>query len=577
MCGIVAIFQHQNSVTSKDVIDCLKKLEYRGYDSAGLALWCPDQPISIIKSIGRIQNLQKACESYQETKSSIAIGHTRWATHGTPSLRNTHPITCGKIAVVHNGMIENYREILEKQHYPIHSDTDTEAIAMLISQYYKDSLCNAVRQAMKYLRGRFAFCAIAEHEETLVAACAGAPLVLGYTETDGYILASDHIAFPLNVTHIMYLDHITIVEITREKVTLWDKNGDLAELHLTPFKPIIEVEKTQDSYLLQEIFEQPSIVHNVISHHKKSDILLSLQKNKGVLYLIGCGSSYYSALVVKYLLEERGITVITALASEFRYQQITLHKQDVCICISQSGETADTLAVAEYAQNLCHVIAFVNVEKSTIARIAHEVFCVYAGRERSVASTKAFTAQVCTLLCILLGQEISADIISQKINETLNLSEKIRLCAEQLLQSNLIIYVARGILWPIVCEGVLKIQELSYIPALSFAAGEIKHGPLALVDKKTSIVFLLNSKDATYKKSLSNLEEILARGASVWLFSDKPYQHQQVTYIHMPECSNFEAPLVYVIAMQILAYHAARSLGHEVDHPRNIAKSVTVE
>lgn len=577
MCGIVAIFQHESAVTAQEVIDYLKKLEYRGYDSAGIALWAPDRPIKIFKSLGRIQNLQKICETHSDTNTCAAIGHTRWATHGLPSLQNTHPITCGKIAVVHNGMIENYRDLLATYNHKPQSNTDTEAIAMLIEQYSEQPLREAVRNAMQHLRGRFAFCVLSEHEQALVAACAGAPLVLGYAEKFGYMLASDQIAFPEKITHIMYLDHVSLVEITYEKITLWDKKGNLTQLDFMPFQQLNDSSPTHDSYLLQEIFAQPDVIRRITLHHKKTDILQSLKKNHGILYLIGCGSSYYSALVVKYWLEAYGITVIAALASEFRYQQISLRRQDICICISQSGETADTLAVAEYAQPLCHVIALVNVEQSTISRIAHEVFCVHAGRELSVASTKAFTAQICTLVCILLGDQIDAELVSRKIHSMLQQSEQIQLCAEQLLLKTPIIYVTRGILYPIACEGVLKLQELSYKPALAFAAGEIKHGPLALVDSNTAIIFLLNSTDSTYTKALSNLEEILSRGARVWLLSDIPYLHPQVTHVLLPACSYFEAPLVHVIAMQLLAYYAAKSLGHEIDHPRNIAKSVTVE
>ncbi len=615
MCGIIGVTGRVDS--AEIVVEGLRRLEYRGYDSAGVAV-SVDGKIARARSEGKIKNLEKVLE-VTPLKSQLAIGHTRWATHGAPSERNAHPHATDKVAVVHNGIIENYLHIraeLQKLGAEFHSETDTEIIPHLITKYLADGVSKkeAVIRAINRLEGAYALGIIfVDDDKTIFATRHGAPLVLGYGASENYI-ASDALALAPLTSKICYLEEGDIAEITPEKIIIYDKKGQeiSRKIQQSNLSAINIGKENYRHFMQKEIFEQPSVigdnfhayfnaVQNTIS---MPNLPFDLSEISAVT-IIGCGTSYYAGKVAAYWFEKLAkIQANADVASEFRYREAILPKNGMCIFLSQSGETADTLAALKYAKSQGQkTIAIVNVTQSSIAREADYVLPIYSGPEIGVASTKAFTTQLCTLAFLMLktgkkknpnNLELynnSARImleIPSLISQILEHDKHIEKIASELSSYRDILYVGRGVSYPIAMEGALKLKEISYIHSEATAAGELKHGPIALIDENVPVVAIAPT-DELFDKTASNIREIAARGGKIILISDKLGidNLKDVTYhaIEMPiiDCSRVAficqiiAPIIYAIPVQLLAYYVAVAKGTDVDQPRNLAKSVTVE
>ncbi len=595
---------------SEIIMTGLKRLEYRGYDSAGIALLGED--IFICKKPGKIAELE-GCLNYKELESyTIGIGHTRWATHGAPVEHNAHPhMDCsGDIALVHNGIIENYavlREALIKEGHEFSSDTDTEVVVHLIEHYHQqEPLIDSVIRALKRVEGTYGIAVISRREPgKLVAARKGSPLILGICD-DGMILASDASAIVEHTRNVIYLEDNELVEVKGRHF----KTFDLMKNHIDKKIEAIDwdiasIEKSGfDHYMLKEIYEQPETIVNAFRGRiitEEGNVRLDgLQLTREDLLdikrivFIACGTSWHAGLIGEYLIEEYArIPVEVEYASEFRYRKPVLHRGDLVITISQSGATADTLAALKEAKARgVRVLGITNVVGSTIARESDGGVYTHAGPEIGVASTKAFTSQVTVLilLTILLarhrdmtaqeGKTILEDLenLSENINRILH-DDTIREIAANNSSSMNFLYLGRGAQFPVALEGALKLKEISYIHAEGYPAAEMKHGPIALIDENMPVVFIA-LKDEIYSKVLSNMEEVRARHGKIIAVAsegDEEIQNYADHVIYIPRVHNMLAPLLTVIPLQLLAYHIAVIKGCDVDQPRNLAKSVTVE
>jgi len=615
MCGIVGIVS-KNNVVPKILVG-LKKLEYRGYDSAGVALINGDN-IHSIKKQGKIINLEAAISKNKKFSANIGIGHTRWATHGKPSEENSHPHLSDNVAVVHNGIIENYqalKEKLKKTGVKFLSQTDTEVIPHLISFYFKQSndKKQAVILALKDLHGAFALGIVFRGEENFMAvAKKGSPLLIGFGEGENAgenYTASDYFALDNLTSKVSYLEDGDVAFLTADSVEIFDASGIAAQRTIKNMeKDIGKVSKENYQHFMQkEIFEQPRVVQDIIDNY------ISPERGKIVLpnfpfdlkaidkiTIIACGTSYYAALVGKYLIEYLAkINVEVDIASEFRYRGAAFYGNNLNIFISQSGETADTIAALKYAkEHNQKTLGIVNVAQSNMAYLADAIIRTIAGPEIGVASTKAYIAQLTVLILFALElasnkQTIDDETkqamiailtkIPHKMRESLsdqNLT-KIKGVAKFISKYHSLIYMGRGVSYPNALEGALKLKELSYINAFGIASGELKHGTIALIDKNMPIIAIAPSTDL-FEKSASNIEEVVARGGKVILIGNEEGidELKGVIFksITLPKIENIiDEALLAVIPTQLIAYYTAIYKGNDVDQPRNLAKSVTVE
>lgn len=610
MCGIVGAVAERNVVPI--LIEGLRRLEYRGYDSAGMAILA-DGNISRVRRVGKVVQLQKALEK-TPTSGGTGISHTRWATHGAPNEANAHPHMSGSnIAIIHNGIIENYEELredLKKNGYEFTSDTDTEVVAHRVDLHRKksDDIVEAVRKTVAELEGAYALVVMsADDPEKLVLARQGCPVVIGLGIDENFI-ASD-VAALLPVTRkFQFLDEGDVALVERKNVTIWDENGNAVE------RAVKESELSADAaergnfrhFMQKEIHEQPEAVARALSERIVNGKVLDaafgpnanevLDKTKGV-HIIACGTSYHAGLVARYWIEQMcRIPCMVEIASEYRYRSPVVSDGTLFVTISQSGETADTLAALRMAKKLGYVatLTICNVPESSMVRESELAMMTNAGPEIGVASTKAFTTQltVLALLTIVIARRMGLEekqeraLVTQLadlpglIQQTLVMDSSIELLAKHFADKHHALFLGRGVQNPVAMEGALKLKEISYIHAEAYAAGELKHGPLALVDEDMPVVAVAPD-DELFKKLKSNLQEVRARGGELYVFADPRVQFGERQGIHtmrMPALiQDFQAPILYTIPLQLLAYHVAVLKGTDIDQPRNLAKSVTVE
>jgi glutamine---fructose-6-phosphate transaminase (isomerizing) len=599
MCGIIGYIGEKEIVPL--LIEGLKKLEYRGYDSAGICV-NTDSGLKEVKRKGRISELENSQE-LKNIKGNIGIAHTRWATHGRPDEINSHPhFDCQKnIAIVHNGIIENYsslKKLLISEGHNIKSQTDSEIVAHLIEKFYVGNLEEAVIKSLKLIEGAFGLAIVSKNNPEIIVARRGSPLIIGVGENEMFV-ASDVPAILEHTNKIIYLKDNEIAKITKENYKVKNLNGDLVDPKIHEIKWTIEnLEKGNfKHFMLKEIFEQPEVIINTLRGRiKDNKIKLSVDVDPNKIRKIvitACGTSWHSALIGKYLIEKIAkMSVEVDYASEFRYRRPLINEDDLVIVISQSGETADTLAALREAKSKgARSLGIVNVVGSTITREVDSGIYLHAGPETGVASTKAFTSQVVALsiLAMQLAQEkgLETDLkflqelimIPEKIKEVLDNSEKIKEIAKSFKNSKNFLYFGRGINFPVALEGALKLKEISYIHAEGYPAAEMKHGPIALIDEEMPIAFLATKSELS-SKVLSNIEEVKARGGKLIAIANENNQEIKkfADYIiEVPETIEELSPIINVIALQLLAYYIADMKDLDVDKPRNLAKSVTVE
>jgi len=586
MCGIVGYIGFRSA--REVLLRSLKRLEYRGYDSAGVAII--DDGLKIEKKKGYIDTLNVGFDG------SLGIGHTRWATHGIPDDRNAHPfVDCNKkIAIVHNGIIENYmelrEELIEKGH-KFTSDTDSEVVAHLIEEYYQGNLRDAFFKAISRLRGSFAIAAVHSDERKIVAVKNESPLVIGIGDHENF-LASDIPAFLEYTNRVIVLKDGEVCEITDDFVSVYDFEGNKIDKNVEHIQWSIEdAEKSgYEHFMLKEIFEQPRAVDDTLhALFSRNDLDLNFPR----VVIVACGTSYHAGLVGKYVIEELLHTPVEVYyASEYRYRPKVVDDA-LAIFITQSGETADTIAAAKRARASGNLtLAITNVVGSSITNYVDKVLYTNAGPEIGVAATKTFTAQLATLYYFAIEAAKQRGTISRtkygtlmdalrkvpyEIENTLVMDPEIRKEADKLATAKDMFFIARGLNYPIALEGALKMKEISYIHAEGYPAGELKHGPLALIENGIPVIALVPG-DKTYEKMLSNIKEVSARNAYVIAVSSKEDVSKYVdTLLKVPETDPFFSPFVNIVILQLLSYHTARILGREIDKPRNLAKSVTVE
>lgn len=609
MCGIIGYIGDKNVLPI--LMQGLKKLEYRGYDSAGIAVLDKNNSIKIEKCKGKIKNLEELLKK-TNIYGTIGLGHTRWATHGSPNDINAHP-HCSKnseIVVVHNGIIENYltiKDILLSRGYQFLSDTDTEVLPHLIQDNYQGDLTEAVRKSLKKVKGSYALGVISTKEpDKIVASKSGSPLVIGIGEREMFI-ASDIPALLNYTRRVIFLDENEIATIDKNGAHIINLEGEEIKKEITYIDWDAEMAEKSGykHYMLKEIYQQPSVIRGNLEKYisggkvNLSDVQLPLKEINSLekIHIIACGTASYAALVGKYIIESlAAIPVEVDYASEFRYKTKLLDKKTLAIVISQSGETADTIAALHSCQGIvCSTLAIVNVRGSTISREADDIMYINAGPEIGVASTKAFMGQLISLylLAIFLGKtkntlsewdekEIITEIsrIPQKIETILNQDDKIKSIAYQFSKYQHFLYLGRDVNFPIALEGALKLKEISYIHAEAYPAGEMKHGPIALLDENFPVVALA-LRDKVYDKMINNIKEVTTREAKVIALATEG--DDQITkivneVIYVPEINMpILYPLLSVVPLQLFAYHIANILGRDVDKPRNLAKSVTVE
>ncbi|MDO9119223.1 MAG: glutamine--fructose-6-phosphate transaminase (isomerizing) [Nitrospira sp.] len=609
MCGIVGYVGNQEAVPI--LIGGLAKLEYRGYDSAGVAIQ-QGQKINVRRSVGKLVNLQKSLQE-KELSGMVGIGHTRWATHGKPSEQNAHPHRSKGCVLVHNGIIENYQPLkqqLEKEGYKFQSETDTEVLAHLIDKYLQQGqgLADAVRSATKDVRGSYALAVISEKEPgTLVAARSGCPLVLGRTKQASFV-ASDVMAMLAHTRDVTYLEEGDVAVVTQHEMHLTNADGQPVSRKATKITwDASAVEKSgYPHFMLKEIHEQPQTILDTMRGRYSyetgeadlPDIGLTPKEFAAVerIWIVACGTSWHAGLVGKYLFEEMVRTPVQVdIGSEFRYRDPLVGKNDLFITISQSGETADTLAAAREAKAKgARVVSVVNVVGSTLARESDGVLYTHCGPEIGVASTKAFTAQLTALYLLSLHLARVRKVMNVAdgkawldrlvqlpalVERVLGREAEIMAIAKRYYKKRNFLFLGRGINYPIALEGSLKLKEISYIHAEGYPAGEMKHGPIALLDKDMPVV-VLAPRDRLYEKTVSNLMEVKARHAPVIAFvaeGERELGKTADAVFTIPETHPLLSPILFTIPLQLLAYHIAVLRGADVDQPRNLAKSVTVE
>jgi glucosamine--fructose-6-phosphate aminotransferase (isomerizing) len=610
MCGIVGALAKRD--ITRVLIQGLQRLEYRGYDSAGVAVINSNGSIQRRRTQGKVQNLQNLIDQ-QPLSGSCGISHTRWATHGVPSEANAHPHQCNdSIALVHNGIIENHESLRKKQIEQGHefdSETDTEVIVHAVYDHWKVSgdLLKAVQETVKTLQGAYALGVIeAGKNDRLIAARKGSPLVIGLADGE-YFIASDVFALLGEASQFIYLEDGDIADITLDGITIYDESGSPVS------RAINETELKADTiglgrykhYMQKEIFEQAAVLKETIADRIGSGRLLAncfgAEANEAFksieeVQIVACGTSFHAGMVAKYWFESiAGLPCHIEVASEFRYRPHIVNKKTLFVTISQSGETADTLAALQASKKLgyAHTLSICNVPESSLVRLSEWHLMTNAGQEIGVASTKAFTTQLVALLLLvvalgkhhLITDDREVEIIRQleqvpeKVAEVLRLDSEILKIAEKFKDKHNALFLGRGEQYPVAMEGALKLKEVSYIHAEAYPAGELKHGPLALVDEDMPIVAVAPNNDLL-EKLKSNLQEVQARGGKLYVFADKHAAFEAaegLSIIRVSEIDDVIAPIIYTIPLQLLAYHVAVIKGTDVDQPRNLAKSVTVE
>lgn len=610
MCGIVGAVAQRD--VAEILVEGLRRLEYRGYDSAGVAVFSANQPLQRVRRLGKVAELARALDE-QSVHGGTGIAHTRWATHGEPSERNAHPHVSEHIVVVHNGIIENHealREELKALGYLFSSDTDTEVIAHLVHHELKsaDSLLAAMQKAVKQLRGAYGTVVMDSRDDSrLVVARSGSPLVIGRGIGENFI-ASDQLALLPVTRRFIFLEEGDVAEVTRREVRVFDVTGN----------PVEREEKESDishdagdkgeyrHYMLKEIHEQPKAITNTLEGRLGSDHVVVESFGNGAraifdkvehVQIVACGTSYHSGMVARYWFEEiAGVSCDVEIASEFRYRKSVVRPNSLLVTLSQSGETADTLAALRLAKESGYMssLAICNVPGSSLVRESALAFMTRAGAEIGVASTKAFTTQLAGLLMLVasighcrgnLSGAAEAELVKalqalpQRIKESLALAKDIETLAEEFADKQHSLFLGRGSQYPIAMEGALKLKEISYIHAEAYAAGELKHGPLALIDAEMPIIVVAPNNDLL-EKLKSNVEEVRARGGILYVFADADTgfkSDQTMRVMNLNHVEEVIAPIVYTVPLQLLSYHVALIKGTDVDQPRNLAKSVTVE
>lgn len=595
MCGIISVLSFDEKI-SDCLISSLERLEYRGYDSAGIAyIDNHDSKLKRIRSVGKIKNLKSLVDS-EDIQSNIGIGHTRWATHGKVTELNAHPHYCDGVAVIHNGIIENYQDLkkmLIENGYEFESETDTEVIAKLIAFNIKNGsdFVKAFQDSLKKFTGAFAIVAIYEKEpNVLLGAKKGSPMAIGLSDDEkNFYIASDAIALSSLAENISYLDEGDFVICKKSDkldYQIFDELGSEVKREIVSNNVSLkDVTKNGfETFMLKEIFEEPKVIENTFN---KFNYDIDISKFNSIS-IIACGTSYYAGLLSKYWIEDiAGIHVDVEIASEFRYRNPALSKGALYIFISQSGETIDTLCAMRMVKDAGHkTLALVNVESSSIAREADFVIKTVAGVEIGVASTKAFIAQTMSMLLLAVDDKSKIDIaaIESSINAVLNSQYKIMEMAEKIKDSKSLLYIGRGTSYPVALEGSLKVKELSYISAEGYPSGEIKHGPIAIIDEKVYTI-VLAPLDRYFEKTISNTQEIMARNGKILLITTENARDQlknlendpHVDVIYIPDIDERFQAFPLTAAVHILAYYASKLKGFDVDKPRNLAKSVTVE
>ncbi|WP_394132266.1 glutamine--fructose-6-phosphate transaminase (isomerizing) [Shewanella maritima] len=609
MCGIVGAVAQRD--VAEILVEGLKRLEYRGYDSAGVAV-LNNGELSRTRRLGKVQELSSALEQ-APLIGGTGIAHTRWATHGEPSERNAHPHQSqGDIAVVHNGIIENHnklRDMLKAQGYVFESDTDTEVICHLVHHELKthDSLLASVQAAVEQLEGAYGTVVIDRRDsERMIVARSGSPLVIGFGLGENFV-ASDQLALLPVTRSFAFLEEGDVAEVTRRNVNIFDVDGNAVE------REVKESEVTHDAgdkgeyrhYMLKEIYEQPTAITSTLNGRVEAGKVLDsafgenaaeFLKDIKHVQIIACGTSYHAGMAARYWLEDwAGVSCNVEIASEFRYRKSHLFPNSLLVTISQSGETADTLAALRLAKEMGYkaTLTICNSPGSSLVRESDMAYMMKAGAEIGVASTKAFTVQLAGLLMLTtaIGRHngMSCDMESAitqslqsmpaKVEQALGLDDAIAELAEDFADKHHALFLGRGDQYPIAMEGALKLKEISYIHAEAYASGELKHGPLALIDADMPVIVVAPNNELL-EKLKSNVEEVRARGGLMYVFADKDAEFESddtMKVIPVPHCDEFMAPLIYTIPLQLLSYHVALIKGTDVDQPRNLAKSVTVE
>ncbi len=609
MCGIVGIIGEQKVVPL--LVEGLKRLEYRGYDSAGIATLANGH-IQRCRAEGKLERLETKLTA-QPLQGTVGIGHTRWATHGAANENNAHPHATDRVAVVHNGIIENYAELkreLQETQARFTSDTDTEVIVHLVTRYLTEGMTpeQAANAAFDRLHGAYAIVMIfAGEHDLMIGVRQGTPLAVGYGEGEMY-LASDSYALAPLTKKICFLEDGDRVTVSRAGAKIYTKGGGAVErpIRITAQSGATAGKGEYKHFMLKEIYEQPAVIADTLNsyvnpatgHIAIPEEVLSLLAAAPRITLIACGTAYYACAVAKYWFEQVArIPCEIDVASEFRYREAPMPAGGAAIFVSQSGETLDTLEALRYCKRQNQkIISIVNTIESTIERESHHVLHTLAGPEIGVASTKAFTTQLSTLACMALAAALKTGAISEQQGaeyaqalrhvptlaaQILTHDAQIKNIARDVAEARDVLYLGRGSLYPIALEGALKLKEISYIHAEGYAAGEMKHGPIALIDDTVPVVVVAPGNDPLFEKNASNIQETVARGGKVFLISDEKgaaeLEHLATWSVAMGAVHPFVAPILYAIPVQLLAYHVAVMKGTDVDQPRNLAKSVTVE
>ena len=610
MCGIVGAVAQRD--VAEILINGLHRLEYRGYDSAGVAVVDPNHELHRVRCLGKVKALDEAV-AVKPLIGGTGIAHTRWATHGEPSEANAHPHTSGNFAVVHNGIIENHeelRELLKSRGYVFNSQTDTEVIAHLVNWEMRtaSNLLEAVQKTVKQLTGAYGMVVLdREHPEHLVAARSGSPLVIGLGIGENF-LASDQLALLSVTRRFIYLEEGDIAEITRRTVDIYDANGQKVEreVHESNLENDAAEKGKFRHFMQKEIYEQPNalintmegrILHNNVIVDAIGNGAAEILEKVEHIQIVACGTSYNAGMTARYWFEAlAGVSCDVEIASEFRYRKFVTRPNSLLVTISQSGETADTLAALRLAKEKGYMAALTicNVSSSSLVRESDLAFMTRAGVEVGVASTKAFTTQLAALLMLVtaigkvkgnISNEQEVEIVKAlqslpaEVEKALAFDKDIEALAEDFAEKNHALFLGRGEFYPIAMEASLKLKEISYIHAEAYAAGELKHGPLALIDADMPVIVVAPNNELL-EKVKSNIEEVRARGGQLYVFADKEAgftPSESMKIITMPKVNEIIAPIFYTVPMQLLSYHVALIKGTDVDQPRNLAKSVTVE
>ena len=590
MCGIIGYIGKKNPIDI--LINGLKSLEYRGYDSAGIALKNSNQ-VEVIKSIGKIVNLEEKIKSMEVIPSKLGIAHTRWATHGKPTEKNAHPHTVGKITLVHNGIIENaeeLREKLKKEGVTFNSETDTEVVAALINKYYEKNPVEAIDKALKEVKGSYALGILFQENDDLYAVRKDSPLIVGIGKEENFI-ASDIAAIIDYTNKYLLLEEGEIAHITKDKVEV-TKDGKIVEkqVQTTNMERDAKDKNGYDHYMLKEIMEEPVVLEKTFKPYlEQLDKLPDLTKYEEI-HIVACGSAMYAGMIGKTLLEEYANTKVEIdVASEYRYKNIIYDRKTLVILISQSGETADTIAAMRKAkENNVDTLAIVNVKTSTIARESDEKIFIEAGPEIAVATTKAYILQVGIMALLAYKTALEKKLIKENdkvlqeaeklprlIKEVLDRREEYQKIAKEIYDSEDIFFIGRKIDYATSMEGSLKLKEVSYIHSEAYQAGELKHGTISLIEDGMP-VFAIVTDESIKDKTVSNIEEVKSRGAKTIIISNETWQNQKLQVV-VPKISPYFQPILIVPTLQLIAYETAKLRGCDIDKPKNLAKSVTVE